>query len=104
MQLQVPVFTVRFPTQLSVSVSRKLLVTEHSDMGNMPILAPLYDDACDVGFALHNALTGVTTRWHMIEEKRDADGDLLVTVFGPCSETVRLTPVLEGWKLHVLND
>lgn len=104
MQLRVPAFVIEHPLQLSVSVPRKLLVTEHSDMGRMSILNRLYDDACDVGFATCNSQTGATIRWHMIEEQRDNEGDLEVTVFGVCSESLRVHPQMEGWRLHVLND
>jgi len=104
MQLDVPVFRITSPTQVTVSASRKTLVTEHSDMGNMPLLSQLYDDACDVGFASLNSQTGVLIRWHLKEERKDAEGELAVTIFGPCSESVHKVPALEGWTFHVLND
>ncbi len=104
MQLNVPVFRIEHVMQLSVNSNSKTLVAEHSDMGRMPLFSPLYDDACDVGIALHNTQTGVTTRWHLLEEKKDNEGDLQVTIFAPCHETLRMHRNLQGWTLHVLND
>jgi hypothetical protein len=104
MQLNVPVFRIEHVMQLTVNTGSKMLVTEHSDMGNMPLLSQLYDDACDVGLAMLNTQTGAQTRWHLLREEKDAEGDLQVTVFAPCHETLRMHRALQGWTLHVLND
>lgn len=104
MQLEVPVFRISHPLHVTVSASRKMLVSEHSDMGNMPLLSPLYDDACDVGFASLNTQTGVLIRWFWSEDKRDEEGELQVQVFKPCPESIQKVPALEGWVFHVLND
>lgn len=104
MQLNVPTFSFNSPFQVTVNTASKMLVTERSDMGNMPLLSQLYDDACDVGLALHNEQTGKTTRWHLLREEKDGEGELQVTIFAPCSETLRFHRSLQGWTLHVLND
>lgn len=104
MQLNVPIFRIQNVTQLTVDSGRKRLITDHSDTGNMPLLSQLYDDACDVGLAMLNTQTGVQTRWALKEEVKDSEGELQVTIFVPCSESVYKTPALEGWTLHVLND
>ncbi len=105
MQLNVPVFLVTHPGfQLTANKVSKILVAEHSDMGRIDLLSQLYDDACDVGFAVYNQRTNAMTRWHLIREEKDSEGDLQVTIFGPCSETLRMHRNLQGWTLHVLND
>ncbi len=104
MQLTVPVFRIKHVMQLSVNTMNKVLTAEHSDMGNIPLLSQLYDDACDVGLAMLNTQTGVTTRWHLLRKEKDNKGDLQVTIFAPCCETLRMHRNLEGWTFHVLND
>lgn len=81
---------------------RKVLVTEHSDIGNV-CWQQLYDDACDEGIALRNARTGNVTRWYVAERLRE-EGELVVTILKPTSESVACQPVLRGYELHVLND
>lgn len=103
-QLSVPVFRITSPTQVWVDSGRKRMVIEHSDMGNMALQSQLYDDACDVGFAMLNTQTGVETRWYLIREVRDTDGDLNASIFGACTESIRKNPELHGWVVHVLND
>jgi hypothetical protein len=88
----------------SADPEKKTIVVEHSSMGPGRLLRQLYDDAADVGLALYNPATGHTVHWHWKEEKRDGEGDLAVTIFGPTWEDVRKQPQLEGWTLHVLND
>lgn len=87
----------------SVSLEEKSLVAEHSDLGCYPgIQQRIYDDACDVGFAILGRV-GVTT-WCLAKEERDGEGDLQVTIFEPTPETLRKYPHLAGWTVHVLND
>lgn len=85
------------------SAARKLLVTEHSDIGNVR-WQRLYDDAIDIGCALRNPSTGNVTRWYVAEEVRDAEGELQLTILKPASETVHWLRYLAGYELHVLND
>lgn len=102
MQLNVPAVAIHVTT-LTVIRASKLLVTEHSDLGNY-IWQPLYDDACDVGLALYNPTTGVTTRWALSEEILTAEKELVKTSFRPCSETLAKHPSLKDWMLVVFND
>ena len=95
-----PVSTDRF----TGNAMHRMLVTEHSDLGRVSLQNLLYDDACDVGIVLYNPNSGVYTRWYLHEEKRDNEGDLTVTVFKPCPETLHAQPQLKGWEVHVLND
>jgi len=103
MQLQVyPINVAAF----TCSAKGKMFVVEASDpwMRHFPTMQPLYDDAADVGFALYNPATNVTTNWYWAEEERDKEGDLVVEIFKPTHETLRKHPKLQGWTIHILND
>ena len=80
----------------------KSLVAEISDIG-VRNFQPLYDDACDVGFALRNPETGNVTRWYMAEEVR-LEGELQAWVLKPCSESLHRNPKLAGYQIRLLND
>lgn len=66
-------------------------------------LSQAYDDACDVGFLLVSAKTGVAALFTMIDEVRDADRDVKFWEFQPCADAIRRNPRLEGSKLFVYN-
>lgn len=95
---------IRVTSAFHVTKSMKSIVIEHSDIGRRSILNQLYDDACDVGVVLYNPFTNRTTRWYLHKEDVDNEGDLQVTIFKPCPETLRKHPANEGWELHILND
>jgi hypothetical protein len=91
----------------SVSRAAKRLTCFHSDLPRNSIpYEPLYDDACDVGFAVRSTKTGQVTRWYFAHHNRtnDVDNELVETVFEPCTETVRKFPQLEGYRLFIGND
>lgn len=88
----------------TVSNQYKLMYTEASDVRDYNLLQRLYDDACDVGFALWNAATNTVTRWSFERDVRDVEGDLQVTYYVPTTETIRKHPQLAGWKVHIVND
>ncbi len=102
MQLAVNVVDARL---FSWNKFTKTGVAEHSDLHNVRI-TPLYDDACDVGFAVRNRETGVLTRWTVSHEVYDGteDNELVATVFSPAPETLRACPALVGYTIHLLND
>ena len=86
----------------------KRIVVEASDVvgplrDHRPLYSQLYDDACDVGCETFNPRTWRTVRWYMSSEVVE-EGDLKVTIFKPCTESMRKDPRLEGWELHILND
>jgi hypothetical protein len=82
----------------------KILVADISDLGN-PRFERLYDDACDVGFALRNPKTGNVTRWALETEVREPrENELLGWYFSPTPETVRRNPELEGYSFSLTND
>lgn len=102
-QLQVPVLTLSV-TNCSVSVAKKLMYAEASDIG-FKHSGMLYDDAADYGVALLNPTTGVQTRWAIIEEVRDPrENELLGWMLVPTPETLRAHPGLTGFQLNIAND
>jgi len=100
MELQVPVISSKHFTHCSKS---KRLLTDISDLNCRLPLAPLYDDACDVGLALRNEKTGNVTRWALADTVQQ-DGDVLGWYFVPCTESVRKNKALMGYCMQVVND
>lgn len=88
----------------SHSRAKQLLVGEISDTG-VRNFQPLYDDACDVGFALRNPRTGNVTRWSVLTEVRDPrENELLGWMLVPTFETLAKQPELRGYQLNLIND
>jgi hypothetical protein len=81
----------------------KTLTAEHSDLGS-PAFVRMYDDACDVGLALRNKLTGNVTRWVLANEERDGEGELTGWVLHPAPESLRANAALLGYKIVIFND
>jgi hypothetical protein len=89
---------------ISHDASKKLLIAEISDLG-LHGFDRLYDDACDVGFALRNPRTGNVTRWALATEVRDPrENELLGWMCVPCSESIRKNPKLAGYSFNIIND
>lgn len=101
--MQLPVIAIGVQ-RFTCSPVCKHLVAEHSDLMGYSLQQRLYDDAYDVGFALHNPMTRAETRWAFARESRDAEHELIAMIFVPCTESVRKHPELQGWEVHVLND
>ena len=101
MELRLAALDVRLFT---VCAECKTFVAEASDLYSQPLQQRLYDDAADTGFALWNSVKNTVTRWYWAEDVRDGEGELIVTLYAPTSETLRMHPQLAGWKVHVLND
>ncbi len=97
-------FPITVTSAFTISTKNKSIVVEHSDLRNTRIDNRLYDDACDVGVVLYNPFTGRTTRWYCCCAETDGEGDLQVTIFKPCPETIYKHPGVAGWELHILND
>lgn len=95
---------IHFSHAFHVNLKKKMIVAEHSDIGHRSIMNQLYDDAADVGVVMFNPFTGKTTRWFMQDTVTDGEGDLQVTIYHPCTESIRKNRALEGWQLHILND
>lgn len=89
---------------ISHHAAMKLLVAEISDLG-LYGFDRLYDDACDVGFALRNPRTGNVTRWAVATEVRDPrENELLGWMCVPCDESIRKNPELAGYSFNIIND
>lgn len=86
------------------SKGSKTFTAEASDLKGCPTLQPLYDDAADIGLALYNPATNVSTVWYWADNEYDREGDLLGSKYMPTYETLRRNPQLEGWTVHILND
>jgi hypothetical protein len=89
---------------ISHSKKNTLLVTEASDIGFRG-LERLYDDACDVGIALRNPLSGNVTRWALKEVIRDTrENEILGWMLIPTPESIRKQPELKEYQLNIVND
>jgi hypothetical protein len=101
MQLEVTQYSSE---SLSHSANKALLIGDASDIGFRG-LERLYDDACDVGLALRNPLTGNATRWYLKREIRDPrENELLGWMLAPTPETVRKQPELKDYQFNLAND
>ena len=90
---------------VSHSAANTLLVCEASDLGRGFRLEQLYDDACDVGLALRNPLSGNVTRWSLLTEIRcPRENEVLGWYLVPTPETLHRQPELRGYQLNILND
>lgn len=97
-QLQVPILSTK-----EFSWTLPTFVAEASSLGNFRPTR-LYDDACDVGFALKSQWTGVETRWALSREIRDGENELQGWEFVPTSEALRKYPRFRTYKVVILND
>lgn len=83
---------------------------EASDLGlravDMPFaFGPVYNDAADIGMALHSPATGKTSVWVMSRKILDDSGeDVGGWEFIASRESVREFPQLAGKKIIVWND
>lgn len=64
---------------------------------------PIYDDAADYGFCLHNPATGGETWWY-IAETHEREGDITHWTLKAAPETIRKYPTLRYRELIVWND
>lgn len=81
----------------------KMFVAEISDLGGN-VFGQIYPDARDLGIILVSDKTGAETKWAMSREMRNWEGDLDGWVLIPIAETLRKTPALLGYEVHILND
>jgi hypothetical protein len=71
------------------------------------IFSRLYDDACDMGIAVHNSKRDTTTFWYIDKElitPQDPDQEVYGWELRPCSESIRTFPAIEQYKLTLWND
>lgn len=82
------------------------LVGEASDMGNRH-LQPLYDDACDVGFAVQSTHTGQVVTYVLVGPFYRGDGEdteLAGWHYVPTDESCRNVPDCVGTTATIFND
>lgn len=72
-------------------------------MGNRH-LQPIYDDACDVGFAVKSSQTGNVVTFHMVNVVKDAEGELVKWEYELTSESARRHPECGRMTAEVFND
>lgn len=78
-------------------------VAEASDLNNRH-LQPLYDDACDVGFAIQSETTGKVIRFYMDRVHTDIEGELTHWTYLPVSEDISKYPTCAHLTATVFND
>lgn len=79
------------------------LIGEASDVRNLH-LQPLYDDACDVGFAVSSTHTGEVVVYSLNNVVRDIEGDILYWTYTPTWESEREVPLCRGTTAKIVND
>ena len=79
------------------------LVGEASDMGNRH-LQPLYDDACDVGFAVKSTHTGQVVTYCQCGVSCDDEGELAGWLYVPTPESCRRVPACAGTTAIIFDD
>ncbi len=85
-------------TFFTVDKDKKLFIAEASDLGGLPLLQRMFDDAADVGFYIQSAKTAKVEGFFHHHDIRDGEDEILVMVFLPTSAR------LDGWEVHILND
>lgn len=80
-------------------------VAEASDLGSYDFTRPVYDDACDAGFAAESS-TGRKLLFTLLKEVRDGEGELQGWEFTCDGELVfgRLRPIAQRYDIVIFND
>lgn len=93
---------IEFPGKMFCWTGHQLS-SEASDMGNRH-LQQLYNDACDVGFAVKSEHTGEVVTYVMVSVKKDAESDILYWTYSPTIESQRKVPACIGTTAVIFND
>lgn len=95
---------IEFPSSF-FTWSQGVAHAEASDMENRH-LQPLYDDACDVGFAIKSDKTGEVVTYVMERPVYDEgeDHELLEWRYVPTNESIRKVPACANSKAVIYND
>lgn len=80
------------------------MVAEASDIGWKNIFDQLFDDAYDIGLAIRSERTKKVVYFHVAEEIKDQEGDILVWILKPISQHAKPNTKLYNLEVHVLND
>ncbi len=89
--------------QFTLSADGKTLISEASDMENRH-LQPLYNDACDRGFAVKSERTGNVVVFVLSDTELFPDDGICSWKFTPTTESVRQHPECRGMSATIFND
>jgi len=97
-----PTYGVKAFTHLADS---KLFVGENSAI---PLGYEFINDDYNVprvpGLFMFNPKTGGKVAFEKVDERFDADGDLMFEVLAPTVQSVKKYPQVEGYLIHLFND
>lgn len=96
---------IEFPSSF-FTWSQGVAHAEASDMENRH-LQPLYDDACDVGFAIKSDKTGEVVTYVMetpVYDIGEEERELLGWRYVPTAESIRKVPACANTKAVIYND
>ena len=95
---------IEFPSDhFTYSKHSNCLTSEASDMGNRH-LQPLYDDACDVGFAVKSSTSGEVVTFHMVKVMTDGEGEVTGWEYELTAESARKHSECGRMTAVVFND
>jgi hypothetical protein len=95
---------VHLASRFTVVRNEKKLIVDITDL-NRPTMGRLYDDACDIGFAIRSERGNLVHFYKGEEVSESADeNEIDYWICYPCAEDVRRFPGLEGWKVILVND
>ena len=80
-----------------------VLVGAASDIRDLH-LQLLYDDACDVGFAVESNYTGKVVVYSLNNVVKDVDGDILYWTYTPTWDSEQKVPACRGTTGKIYND
>lgn len=95
---------ITFPSRMfTYNKQTKNLCAEASDLVNRH-LQQIYDDACDVGFAVISDVSGNEITFYLSETKKDAEGEVTAWEYQLLPEFVRKFPECSGMTATIFND
>jgi hypothetical protein len=80
----------------------KVFAAEASDLPRN-MLGRVFDDACDLGFTMISARTGVEMVFVQIDTLRDREGELMYHVFAPATPQNGAAAIADV-RVHIFND
>jgi hypothetical protein len=80
-----------------------VLLNEASSMFNRH-LQPLYNDACDIGFAVKSETTGNVVVYYMTEVVKDGTGEVVAWDYMPTPDSIKKYPLCATTVARVFND
>lgn len=100
--------TVRHPSHRFTKQPGNKLVAEASDLApaHRPdlLFGPVYDDACDKGFAIVGTRSGREAVFAIDHTDQNAEGEVREWELIPTRKTLRTLPHLVGLRVIVYND